>query len=145
MKYADASFIVALFVRGDDHWEEAWRWWRAEHGPTLTVTRLGLFEAENTIHALLTSGRVRTADGNQALEGIHRALVEGILIRRNIAEHHLYPAATRLSQHHTKAITFGALDILHVAAARHLHATHLLSFDQRQRTLATAEGLEVLP
>jgi len=37
------------------------------------------------------------------------------------------------------------LDILHVAAALNLRATEFLSFDQRQRALAAAEGLAVGP
>lgn len=145
MIYADASFIVALFVRGDDHWEKAWQWWRAEHGPTLTVSRLTLFEAANTIRASVVSHKIRPAQSREALEGIQRALLEGIIKRRNVAEHHLFTAASRLSQHHTVSATFGALDILHVAAALHLGSSHFLSFDFRQRMLATGEGLKVLP
>ena len=145
MIYADSSFIVALFVRGDDHWDAAWQWWRAEGGPVLTVSRLGLFESENTIRALSASGRIRAAECSLALEGIRRAVLEGVLSRRSAAEHQLFPAATRLSQHHTIKQTFGALDSLHVAAANELGAKQMLSFDQRQRALAVAEGIAVLP
>lgn len=136
---------MALFVRGDDHWEHAWQWWRAEKGPTLTVSRLTLFEAENTIRASVVANKIRTAQSHEALEGIQRALLEGIIVRRNVAEHHLFTAAARLSQHHTVSATFGALDILHVAAALHLGAARFLSFDHRQRQLAEAEGLEIWP
>ena len=59
MIYADASFIVALFVREDEHWQRAWQWWRAEQGPILTVTRLGVFEAENTVRALVVAREIR--------------------------------------------------------------------------------------
>lgn len=144
MIYADASFIVALFVREDDHWQEAWYWWRTEGGPSLIVTRLGMFESENTIRALAASKRIRPVESRQALAGIHRASMEGILIRRIAPEHQLFPAAPRLSQHHTLKTTFGALDILHVASAIHLKVKRFLSFDQRQCYLAEAEGLEVL-
>jgi len=37
------------------------------------------------------------------------------------------------------------MDILHVAAARTLGATELLTFDTRQRAVAQAEGLRVKP
>jgi len=145
MIYADASFIVALFVREDEHWQRAWQWWRAEQGPILTVTRLGVFEAENTVRALVVAREIRPVEGRQALEGILRARLEGILNQRGISEHQLFPAATRLSQHHTTNAAFGALDILHVASALHLKASGFLSFDLRQGELAAREGLVVLP
>lgn len=145
MIYADASFIVALFVREDEHWQRAWLWWRAEQGPILTVTRLGIFEAENTVRALVVAREIRPVEGRQALEGIRRARLEGVFNQRAVAEHQLFPAAARLSQHHTTNAAFGALDILHVASALHLKSSRFLSFDLRQSVLAAREGLSVLP
>jgi predicted nucleic acid-binding protein len=145
MIYADASFLVALFVEGDDHWDEAWRWWRLRHGPVMLVSRLTLFEAENTIRGLAVSKQCRPSEMRTSLEGIKRAQLEGVIIRRSVLEHRLFPHATRLSQHHTIQRTYGALDILHVATALELGATTFLSFDQRQRELAEAEGLMVQP
>jgi predicted nucleic acid-binding protein len=37
------------------------------------------------------------------------------------------------------------MDILHIAAAKSLRATEFISFDSRQRVLATALGLTVAP
>jgi len=37
------------------------------------------------------------------------------------------------------------MDILHVATALDLGAKQFVSFDERQRELAEAEGLDVLP
>ena len=145
MIYADASFIVALFARGDDHWEAAWRWWKTNHTQTLVVSRLTIFEAENTIRALATGGKCRPAESLAAVEGIRRAIVEGLLVRRSVPEHRLFPAGTRLSLHHTTQSAFGALDILHVATALELKADVLVSFDTRQRELAQAEGLKAVP
>ncbi|HWB06886.1 MAG TPA: PIN domain-containing protein [Verrucomicrobiales bacterium] len=145
MIFADASFLVALFVAHDDHWRTAWKWWQHRKGPVLTVTRLCLFEVENTIRGLTVSKLLRTVELRTALEGIKRGVLEGFISRRTAPEHQLPPLADRLSQHHTMRTTFGAMDILHVAAALHLRAKAFLSFDQRQRELAAAEGLEVLP
>ena len=78
MIYADASFIVALFVQEDEQCQRAWQWWRAEQGPILTVTRLGVFEAENTVRALVVAREIRSVEGRLALEGIRRARLEGI-------------------------------------------------------------------
>jgi hypothetical protein len=40
---------------------------------------------------------------------------------------------------------YRSFDILHVAAALASEAEEFLTFDERQRTLATAEGLKVKP
>lgn len=49
--------------------------------------------------------------------------------------------AERLSAARTKTEGFRALDTLQVATALHLNAKEFLSFDERQRKLAAAEGL----
>jgi predicted nucleic acid-binding protein len=145
MTYADASFVVALFVENDDHWPEAWRWWKNQRGPSLTVSRLTLFEAENTIRGMVVARKLSKAQAHSAIQGISRARLEGVLVRRNVLDHRLFPHAARLSQHHTVDANFGALDILHVAAALDLGADVFLTFDGQQRTLAKAEGLTVEP
>jgi predicted nucleic acid-binding protein len=145
MIYADASFVIALFVIGDDHWHKAWQWWRQNQGPTILVSRLTLFEAENSIRGLGASKQCRPSAVRASIEGIKRAHLEGVLVRRNVPEHRLYPQAVRLSQYHTVSCTFGALDIVHVAIALDLRVETLLSFDERQRELAMAEGLSVQP
>lgn len=145
MIYADASFVVALFVKGDEHWQAAWQWWKNHHSQTLIVSRLTIFEAENTIRVLPLGGKLRQSESRAALEGIQRALLEGVLVRRSVPEQRLYPLARRLSTHHTARSSYGALDILHVASVLELGADMFLSFDKNQCVLAKAEGLKVGP
>jgi hypothetical protein len=57
----------------------------------------------------------------------------------------LFPSARRLSQFHSTDRSFGAMDILHVAAALDMKSKALLSFDGRQRQLAEVEGLGTMP
>jgi predicted nucleic acid-binding protein len=57
----------------------------------------------------------------------------------------VHRTAERLSAAHTKAEGQRALDILHVSTALHLETKEFLSFDERQRKLAAAEGLAVKP
>jgi len=45
---------------------------------------------------------------------------------------------------HTAALGTRTLDVLHVASAVTLEATHFVSYDRRQVALATAAGLRVL-
>jgi predicted nucleic acid-binding protein len=79
------------------------------------------------------------------LELLKRALLEGVIVLREVPNRRLYPEARRLSQHHTIKAGYGAVDILHVAAAKDMGATALLSFDERQKQLAKAEGFKVAP
>lgn len=51
--------------------------------------------------------------------------------------------ASSLSEKHTLAFGSRSFDILHVATALHLGARDFLTFDDRQRRLAEAEGLTV--
>lgn len=145
MTYADASFVVALFVKDDDHRQDAWSWWKKQRGPSLIVSRLTIFEAENTIRGMVVAKEISASEAREAIQGIQRARLEGILIRRNVHEHRLFPHAARLSQHYTITATYGALDILHVATALDCQADKFLSFDARQRELAKAEGLHIAP
>ena len=140
---ADASFLVSVFL-GDEHGAEAWRWWQSTR-QVLTVSRLALFEAENAIRAAPFCGKCTPAEANAALDGLVRARMEGFIERREIPTRRLYPAAQRLSTHHTGPEVYGAMDILHVAAAQELGAKHFASFDGPQRKLAEAAGLDVVP
>ena len=51
--------------------------------------------------------------------------------------------AVDLSEKHTLAFGYRSFDILHVATALHLGVRDFLTFDDRQRRLAEAEGLTV--
>ncbi len=141
---ADASFLVAAFAPADEHNREAWRWWSQRDG-AIHATRLALFEAENTIRGFPLGGKCSVAEARRWIHGIHRAILEGLIERREAPLHRVLPLAHRLSLHHTLQATFGAMDILHVAAALDLKATEFLSFDGRQRELAQKEAMLTLP
>lgn len=144
MMFADASFLVSAFV-GDRNGVAAWRWWRRQKLAPLLVSRMALFEAENTIRCGEWDGRWDKTRAEQALAGLHRARLEGLIERREVSNRRVYPAAQRLSLCHTGPETYGAMDIVHVASAQELKATHFVSFDQPQRRLAKAEGMRACP
>ena len=60
-----------------------------------------------------------------------------------------WPAAfrrvARLSERYSATTGTRSLDILHVAAAKSLRAVEFISFEGRQRALASANGLIVTP
>ncbi len=143
MHFADASFLVSAFIN-DENGPAAWRWWSVSDA-TLTVSRLVLFEAENAIRCGPFDGRCSHERSHDALTQLADALRQGLIVRRELSSNRLYPAAQRLSMRHTGPETYGAMDIIHVAAAQELRATRFVSFDLAQRRLAAAEGLTVCP
>ena len=142
--YADASFLVSAFGR-DANTPRAVRWMRNCTSYPILISRLTLFEAENAFRAAVRDSRMDNDEIRAAMQRIHRALKEGLLVRREIPAHQWFPQAHRLSAHDKHQSAAGALDILHVAAALVLRVSDFLSFDDRQRELARAEGLETLP
>jgi predicted nucleic acid-binding protein len=143
MTFADASFLVAFFA-GTEHGKEARKWWQRNHD-VITVSRLVLFEAENSIRSLPLSGKIKRADAQWAIEHLKRRVLEGLIEVRELSNKRVYPAARRLSICYGESKSFGAMDIVHVATAQELAARRFLTFDDRQRELAKAEGLQVLP
>jgi hypothetical protein len=67
------------------------------------------------------------------------------LVRETVKWPAAFRRAARLSERHSATTGTRSLDILHVAAAKSLHAVEFISFDGRQRALASATGLIVAP
>lgn len=139
--YADTSFVVALFTGEPEHWRKAWHWWRSAGLCQVMISRLTLLESENALHALRVDSRLTTGEFKEAQNGLVRAQLEGLFVRRETPTHRLYPEAHRLVTHYSDRAAYGVLDILHVAAARILRADTLLTFDKRQAALAQSAGL----
>lgn len=141
--YADASFIVSL-CSTDVHTPMARKWLKTGD-PVVRTSRLALFEAENAIRVSRLKASLSEQEEFKSLETIRRFTLEGFIELWEVPVRRLYPAARRLSQFHTKKAGYGAMDIIHVASAQDMGASVFLSFDQRQRQLASAEGMRVQP
>ncbi len=72
-------------------------------------------------------------------------LESGVIIEAGVNWTSVAAKVERLSQRHTMRCGARSFDLLHIATALHWHATVFLSFDELQREVATAEGLNVLP
>jgi predicted nucleic acid-binding protein len=57
----------------------------------------------------------------------------------------VFQRAHHLSRKHARKLLVRSLDLLHVALALEIGATVFLTFDDRQRQTASAEGLKVVP
>jgi hypothetical protein len=142
--YAESSFLFSAFA-SDRNTRAAIRWMRACKTFPLIVTRLGIFECENSFRTAVIDHRMTADEKRAASERIKRGLHEGFLLRREVPTSQWFPQAHRVSEFSSAARGFGALDILHVAAALVLRADGFLSFDGNQLVLAKGEGLQVEP
>ena len=75
------------------------------------------------------------------LRDLQSDLAQRVLKVRPVDWPDVHQIAERLSATHTAAAGHRLADILHVATAIHLGMDGFLTFDDRQRTLAQAEGL----
>ena len=141
--YADTSFLFPLYAQ-DANTARA-----AALGGTLqgalSVTPLQRFEMRNALRLAVFRGDIAENKCRHLLELIEADTKTGVLADVPVAWVEAYAAAEALSAAHTGQLGTRAVDVLHVAAAVALGATHFLSFDTRQKALASKVGMKVLP
>lgn len=143
MIVADTGFLVSLYL-SEVTTAEAETTARAT-SYAIIVTDFCWLEFRNALNRAVFTGRI-DADGRDALwgqaeEDAQRGIFETVLLDTTI----VFAKARELSDRHTPSIGARTLDLLHVASALLLEATEFWSFDQRQRSVAAAEGLAVKP
>lgn len=144
MTFCDSSFLLALLLPGDFFHAHATPV-AAKFHESIPFTPLVELEVTNTIRRALRENAVTRAGHDAAFRQIDEDLADGILLWRDTPQSELYRIARELSKRHTPEIPARSLDILQTASALVLGAKTFCSFDERQRKLATAAGLKVLP
>ncbi len=144
MIYCDSSFLLALFLPTDFFHRHA-NPVAARFTTGIPYTRLAELEVTNALRRALTLGFITRMDHDKAFRQIETDLDQGILVRTPLVQEEHYRIARGLSGRHTPRIAARSLDILQTAAALLCGADALCSFDDRQRQLAKAAGLRVLP
>jgi predicted nucleic acid-binding protein len=145
--YPDTSFLCAIY-RTQVNSPRADAWMSARAGP-LPVTSLLLLEFRQSVRfqsRLFSLDRTKgypPAEGARMLRDLQSDLASGVLevVAADWADVHRI--AENLSGKYTAQGGHRLADILHVATALHLASPEFLSFDANQRTLATAERMEV--
>jgi len=140
--YADTSFLISLYGH-DPHSPAALAEVRA-HKPILLLTPFGEVEFINALQLRLFHKEWTKSETRAVREEFYRDLRSGILRIEELQEE-VFALARRLSQRHTGKLGTRSLDIIHVASALLLRPDVFCSFDERQRKLASAEGLTVRP
>ncbi len=143
MRYADSSFLVSCYIA--DANTAAAKGWLSHTGAPLAFTALQTLELRNALELGVFRGLFPAAGATAARANLEKDLRSGRLVRTTVNWPLAMRLAAQLSARHSAVMGTRSLDILHVAAAKTLRAVEFVSFDTRQRTLAAAVGLHVVP
>jgi len=110
--------------------------------PLIALTEL---ELKTRIHRGLGDGTLTPTQQAAVLTQIEHDVRDGILVRKSIESQAHLEAGLLLSRKYAPSLAVRTLDIMHVAAARILKCRVFVSFDKRQRDLAEAVHMKLLP
>lgn len=141
--YADSSFLVSCYVL-DTNTSLAKAYLSGMSAP-LTWTSLHALEVRNAFELGIFRGLLTTVDVTAAWANLDGDLKSARLVRAIVRWPAVFRRAARLSELHSATTGTRSLDILHIAAAKSVRAVEFISFDSRQRALASAVGFRVAP
>ncbi len=137
----DTSFLFSLYG-SDAHSQKAVAWTARSTQP-LYLNILTQYELNNALRFAEFRKVIQSGAAARYLAGFDAAVAQGrlCLATANLAD--VIHEANRISAVRTLTGGHRAFDLLHVASALRLKASHFLTFDVNQRELAQAEGLVV--
>lgn len=139
----DTSFLFATYAN-DVHTRKALSE-LSQISRAIHISVLNQFEFENALRLAAFRKLLSTSSVLSILADFDADFGSGKLILAPVNLASAIAEARRLSIRYTLRLGLRAFDILHIGAALSLRATTFLSFDERQRKLAGAEGLLVKP
>ena len=116
----------------------AWRW---RTKGALPLTLHGRLEIVNGICLAAFRKAISTDALTDAIASFEEDLTDGRYAETDVLWRATLRRAAELSRAHAPRIGCRTLDVLHVATAVELGLTYFVTFDARQRRLATAAGL----
>lgn len=137
--YADTSFIFPLYLP-DQHSLEATT--RMAQVPDLVLTPLHRCELAHAFERRVFERTADREDVQLALRRFEADLASGVWRTTQLPES-AFDGCISLAHGFTATIGCRTLEALHVASALELGADAFWTFDDRQRRLAEAAGLEV--
>lgn len=138
---ADTSFLFSLY--GNDVNTPPAVAWCSQHNRVICISAFNHFELLNALRFAECRKSLKPGDAARHQQLFNNALLDGRLVEKICNLGDILAEATRLSAAHTLTGGHRGFDILHVAAARILGATHFLTFDASQKRLAENEGLKI--
>jgi len=141
--YPDSSFLVSLYCK-DANSAKASSYMERTAEPLL-FTPLHRIEVRNALRNAAARGLITESERRGAFRQMDEDLREGLLIHAPVEWTDVLRRADGLSERHAAASGQRTIDLLHVAFALECGAKTFLTFDNRQRNLASAAGLKVKP
>lgn len=139
--YADTGFLISLYGQ-DGHSVIAAALVKSK--PVFLLTQLCEAEFTNAIELRVFRKEWTRAEARSVYENFLQHQAAGVF-RAELIGSDVCEKALALSRRHTAKLGARTLDLLHVAAAIVLKPDVFYTFDERQRRLALAERLRVLP
>lgn len=136
---ADTSFLFSLYGN-DSNTAAAVAWGKGNVSP-ISISPLNRYELLNALRFSEFRKTLKSGEATMHQKLFHNAIADGRLIEAPSRLEEILAEAHRLSAAHTPTGGHRGFDILHVAAARVMRATHFLTFDANQKKLAEKEGL----
>lgn len=136
--YADTSFFVSLYLP-DRHSTEAQR--RMAERPSLWLTPLHRTEWAHGVSQHVFQRKISAREAQQVYRDFEHDRRTGLWVEVSLPEM-AFETCVELARRHVARLGAGTLDSLHVASAIELKADCFWTFDDRQATLAEAEGLK---
>ena len=137
----DTSFLFSLY--GNDVHSPKAVAWTAQNTRALYLNSLTHFEFGNAIRFSEFRKAIPLGAAARYWAGFEAAIAQGRLIVATSTLADVVDEARRLSSTRTLSGGHRGFDILHVASALKMNATHFLTFDENQKKLAETEGLVV--
>ena len=139
--YADTGFLISLY--GQDANSAAAV--AVTHGkPVFILTPLGEAEFINGVELRVFRKQWTRQEARAALADFLHDQGTGVFQIESFSSE-VWQTALTFSRRHTAKLGVRTLDLLHVAAVRVFRPDAFYTFDQRQRNLAKAERLCVIP
>ena len=141
--YADTSFLLSLYVVDSN--SAAARSIVSSQFLEFVWTPLHALEMRNALAQAVFRQAIVAADAMRVWQDVINDLRHGRLTKASVNWVLALRLANWHSRRHTGSIGCRSLDVLHVACASVLGIQEFLSFDNRQRRLATALQFTVKP
>lgn len=141
--YADTGFLVSLYKVESTSRRAAET--LSKLVAPIRLSPLGELETHNAFHLSVFRGELSDESAAEKLNLFLEDLENGIFVILPVPAPAHYAKAIELAEKYSRSLGSRSLDLMHVAAAILLGAETFLSFDERQKQVAKAEGLVVRP
>jgi predicted nucleic acid-binding protein len=141
--YPDSSFLFSLVAK-DKHTPRASQY-MLRSAMSLVFTPLHRIELRNALRNAADRKEITHEECRTAFILVEEDLAEKFLVHTAVEWTNIFLRADRLSEIHASETGQRTIDLIHVAMALECEARTFLSFHNRQRKLAKAAGLKVMP